>query len=114
GIDLRQDWPMALRQMGFDVTQPTVWIAEGPLAGWSPDTPLLDDVTALSAAGSRFGADDHPGEHHDAAEYLAAGGWETVQIPLADLFAATGLPGLRHDDPADGSVASSYVSATRI
>lgn len=28
-IDLRDDWPKALRDNGFDTAQPTVWIAEG-------------------------------------------------------------------------------------
>ena len=31
-IDLRRDWPTALRQAGFDADQPTAWIAEGLLA----------------------------------------------------------------------------------
>ena len=30
-IDLRQDWPMALRDTGFDRTEPTAWSAEGLL-----------------------------------------------------------------------------------
>jgi methyltransferase (TIGR00027 family) len=34
-IDLRQDWPAALRQAGFDADQPTAWIAEG-LLGYLP------------------------------------------------------------------------------
>src|SRR5699024_9016412 len=31
-IDLRQDWPAALRQAGFDAERPTAWIAEGLVA----------------------------------------------------------------------------------
>lgn len=31
GIDLREDWPAALRGSGFDVTRPTAWSAEGLL-----------------------------------------------------------------------------------
>jgi methyltransferase (TIGR00027 family) len=30
-VDLRDDWPSALRAAGFDSTQPTAWIAEGLL-----------------------------------------------------------------------------------
>ncbi len=30
-VDLRQDWPMALQQAGFDASQPSVWSAEGLL-----------------------------------------------------------------------------------
>jgi methyltransferase (TIGR00027 family) len=60
GIDLRQHWPTALRRTGFDTGQPAVWLAEGLLIGFLPPDAqdrLLDDVTALSAPGSRFAAD---------------------------------------------------------
>src|SRR5271170_1209099 len=60
GIDLREDWPAALRGAGFDAAQPTAWLAEGVLIGFLPpeaEVRLLDNVTALSAAGSRFAAD---------------------------------------------------------
>ena len=63
GIDLRRDWPEALRRVGFDATQPTIWIAEGLFIGFLPPATqdrLLDDVTALSAAGSRAAADYLP------------------------------------------------------
>lgn len=29
GVDLRQDWPAALRAAGWDAAQPTAWCAEG-------------------------------------------------------------------------------------
>jgi methyltransferase (TIGR00027 family) len=60
GIDLREDWPAALRNAGFDPAQPTAWLAEGVLIGFLPpeaEVRLLDNVDALSAAGSRFAAD---------------------------------------------------------
>lgn len=55
-IDLRDDWPKALRDSGFHPTQPTAWIAEGLLIYLPPDAQdrLLDNITALSAAGSRI------------------------------------------------------------
>jgi methyltransferase (TIGR00027 family) len=59
-IDLRQDWPAALRQAGFDGTQPTAWNAEGLMIGFLPpeaEDRLLDNITALSAPGSRFAGD---------------------------------------------------------
>ena len=31
GIDLREDWPSALKAAGFDPTAPTAWLAEGLL-----------------------------------------------------------------------------------
>jgi methyltransferase (TIGR00027 family) len=55
-VDLRDDWPAALRAAGFDPAQPTAWIAEGLLVYLPPDAQdrLLDNVTALSAPGSRL------------------------------------------------------------
>lgn len=60
GIDLREDWPAALQEAGFDCAQPTAWLAEGVLIGWLPpeaEVRLLDSITPLSAEGSRFAAD---------------------------------------------------------
>ena len=60
GIDLRQDWLAALRRVGFDTAEPTIWIAEQLLVGYLPpdaQNRLLQDVTAVSAAGSRFAAE---------------------------------------------------------
>ncbi len=58
-IDLRHDWPAALRQAGFDARQPAAWIAEGLLAFLPPEAQdrLLDNITALSADGSRLVAE---------------------------------------------------------
>lgn len=63
-IDLRQDWPAALRQAGFQSDQPTAWLAEGLLRYLPPDAQdrLLDDITAQSSPGSRLGT-NIPGLH---------------------------------------------------
>ena len=55
-IDLRDDWPAALRDSGFDPTMPAAWIAEGLLIYLPPDAQdrLFDNITALSAPGSRL------------------------------------------------------------
>lgn len=55
-IDLRQDWPTALRRAGFDPDRPTAWTAEGLLPFLRPDAQdrLLDTITALSVVGSRL------------------------------------------------------------
>lgn len=58
-IDLRGDWPTALRQAGFDPSTPTAWSAEGllpylPAAGQDL---LFDRISELSAAGSRIAAE---------------------------------------------------------
>jgi methyltransferase (TIGR00027 family) len=60
--DLRQDWPARLRQAGFDADRPTAWIAEGLLHYLAPDAKqrLLENITALSAVGSRLALDNLP------------------------------------------------------
>ncbi|OBJ06957.1 SAM-dependent methyltransferase [Mycobacterium colombiense] len=61
-IDLREDWPAALRAGGFDVTQPTSWSAEGLLMYLPPDAQdrLFDNITELSAPGSKLATEYHP------------------------------------------------------
>lgn len=63
-MDLRQDWPKALREAGFDPDEPTAWAAEGLLPYLPADAQdlLFQRIAALSARGSRvaveaFGAD---------------------------------------------------------
>ena len=64
-IDLRDDWPSALRAAGFDPARPTAWIAEGLLPYLPPDAQdrLFDNITALSAPGSRLAT-----EHMDMTQ----------------------------------------------
>lgn len=70
-VDLRDDWPAALRAAGFRPDQPTAWSAEGLLGYLPPEAQdrLLDTVTALSAPGSRFATEStpvrDPGERDD-------------------------------------------------
>ena len=58
-IDLRQDWPKALREAGFDADAPTAWLAEGLLMYLPADAQdrLFEQVTTLSAPGSRVAAE---------------------------------------------------------
>ena len=55
-MDLRYDWPKALREAGFDATVPTAWLAEGLLMYLPADAQdrLFEQITELSAAGSRI------------------------------------------------------------
>jgi methyltransferase (TIGR00027 family) len=55
-IDLREDWPAALVEAGFDPKLPTAWSAEGLLVYLPPDAQdrLFDNIVALSAPGSRI------------------------------------------------------------
>ena len=58
-VDLRVDWPAALRDNGFDETAPTAWLAEGLLMYLPADAQdlLFERVTELSAPGSRVAAE---------------------------------------------------------
>ena len=55
-IDLRQDWPEALRQAGFEDSVPTAWSAEGllPYLPAQAQDLLLERIQTLSVPGSRI------------------------------------------------------------
>ncbi|WP_433664839.1 SAM-dependent methyltransferase [Nocardia sp. CA-128927] len=58
-VDLRDDWPAALLDAGFDPTTPTVWSAEGLLPylpGTAQDS-LFARIEKLSAPGSGLALD---------------------------------------------------------
>jgi methyltransferase (TIGR00027 family) len=61
-VDLRDDWPAALRAAGFDPARPVAWSAEGLLGYLPPEGQdrLLDTITALSAPGSRVATESKP------------------------------------------------------
>jgi methyltransferase (TIGR00027 family) len=61
-IDLRDDWPKALLDNGFDLEQPTAWIAEGLLIYLPPEAQdlLFDRINELSAPGSRVATEHIP------------------------------------------------------
>ncbi len=64
-VDLRQDWPTALRAAGFDPARPTAWLAEGLLMYLPAEAQdrLFEQITELSAPGSRVSAEAV--RHHD-------------------------------------------------
>jgi methyltransferase (TIGR00027 family) len=69
-IDLREDWPTALRDSGFDDTKPSAWSAEGLLMYLPPEAQdrLFDHITALSAPGSQIATEYHPDNGPTMAE----------------------------------------------
>ena len=76
-VDLRHDWPQALRDAGFDPARPTAWLAEGLLPFLPADAQeaMFDSVDQLSGPGSRvaveiFGADEE--KRKEAEEKWAA------------------------------------------
>src|SRR5947209_349850 len=90
-VDLRDDWPAALVDAGFDPRQPTTWSAEGLLVYLPPDAQdrLFDNIAALSAPGSRV-ATEHM-DMRDAPADWAERLTERAQrigsnINLAELF----------------------------
>ena len=91
-IDLREDWPTALREGGFDVTQPTAWSAEGLLPYLPPEAQdrLFDNITALSAPGSRLATEHVPDPNAFSDERLQriSERWQRFGFDLnaADLF----------------------------
>ncbi|WP_343574998.1 class I SAM-dependent methyltransferase [Mycobacterium sp.] len=58
-IDLRQDWPAALKAAGLHPAAPTAWLAEGLLMYLPADAQdrLFAQITELSAPGSRVAAE---------------------------------------------------------
>ncbi len=136
-IDLREDWPAALIEAGFDSTQPTAWLAEELLPYLPGDAQdrLFKLIGAHSAVGSRIAVEGFTmdparytpekratrrarGEHMraslgldidadalmytddvraDAAEWLAAHGWNVDAVASVDEMARLGRPALEDE-----------------
>jgi methyltransferase (TIGR00027 family) len=73
-IDLRQDWPGALRAAGFDSTAPTAWLAEGLLMYLPAEAQdaLFTQVGELSPAGSRIAAETAASHADERREQMRA------------------------------------------
>ena len=59
-VDLRHDWPQALRDAGFDTTRPTAWLAEGLLLflpGQAQEA-MFTSIDTLSGSGSRIAVEN--------------------------------------------------------
>jgi methyltransferase (TIGR00027 family) len=102
-IDLRQDWPKALLEAGLDKSRPTAWIAEGLFGYLPPEAQdrLLDNITALSAEGSRLGCEAIPDRSQldveEARERMrrATAKWREHGLEMD--FADLGFEGERND-----------------
>ncbi len=134
GLDLRDDWPSALKAFGFDESSPVAWIAEGLLPYLSPEdqSKLLERMSECSAPTSTLAFDriagdvtaggraerlakrsgiqmDHllsSGEADDPRAFLEASGWQTDERS-ADQIAAQYKRDLR--DPFSTSQAEAAV-----
>ncbi|MHA7653680.1 SAM-dependent methyltransferase [Mycobacterium sp. ML4] len=107
-VDLRDDWMAALRRVGFDPGQPTVWIAENLLVGYLPPDAqdrLLHELSAASAAGSWFAADHMPWTEAQLQEGRAfIEGWrrEGLEVELAKLTYAAEFGSIAENLEAHG------------
>jgi len=59
-VDLRDDWPKALQDSGFDAAKPSAWIAEGLLIYLpaAAQQQLFTGIDALAGTGSHVAAED--------------------------------------------------------
>jgi methyltransferase (TIGR00027 family) len=112
--DLRTGWSSALVDAGLKPSEPSAWLAEGLLVYLERDVVehLVDDVTGLSPAGSRFAAERgdatapdsvgdaadsgsvtrlwHTGDDRNTAQLLTAAGWAAAEHDLRDVAASYG------------------------
>ena len=91
-IDLREDWPAALKAAGFDPAAPTAWSAEGLLVYLPPEAQdkLFDNIGALSAPGSQIATEyhaDHGAGLRQRSESIS-GRWKDhgLDMNLSDLW----------------------------
>jgi methyltransferase (TIGR00027 family) len=71
GIDLRHDWPAALRAAGFDSNLPTAWSAEGLLPYLTAEAQdlLFDRIQGLSSAGSQVAVEAFTNDFFSAESF---------------------------------------------
>jgi methyltransferase (TIGR00027 family) len=132
-IDLREEWPIALTDAGFDANLPSAWTAEGLLAYLSDDEAvrLLTYVSELSSPNSHLAletsriADDATLSHarelpaldqiatmwrgglqQGAADWLEQHGWQVERRYRASLSASYGRP-------APDASTGGFLTATR-
>jgi methyltransferase (TIGR00027 family) len=70
-VDLRNDWPAALRAAGFDPAAPTAWSAEGLLPYLTAEAQdvLFERITDLSAPGSRVAVEGFTNDFYSAESF---------------------------------------------
>jgi len=121
-VDLRSDWPQALRKCGFDPSKPSAWIAEGLLI-YLPATAqdqLFAGIDSLSAPGSQVAVEEsvplddeafdakrqeeravgnytffqlvYNEQHAPAREWFGSRGWWAVATPLPYQLRSLGRP----------------------
>ena len=99
GIDLRQDWPVALTAAGFDPTAPTAWLAEGLLMYLPAEAQdlLFTQITELSAPGSRVSAESIGHRDEERREQMRMR-WEKMADEIG-LERPVDISDLTYNDP---------------
>ena len=107
-VDLREDWPAALRESGFDRSRPSAWVVEGLLVYLpaAAQADLFTGIDGLAVRDSRVAVDDgkpFSDELHRAArdEERASGGgsqffsliYNEQHAPAIDWFTDHGWQG---------------------
>ena len=104
-VDLRVDWPAALRDNGFDEAAPTAWLAEGLLMYLPADAQdlLFERVTQLSAPGSRVAAETVGVHSEERREQMRE---KFAQLAASfEMKQAIDVQELMYDDPDRADVA---------
>lgn len=98
-MNLREDWPAAIRAAGFSAVAPTAWLAEGLLQYLDDEAKasLLAAVTEISAPGSEIAIEHSPAGVSSLRTYAAlqaAIDSRGVQFDPAEIWR-----GEHHEDP---------------
>lgn len=82
-VDLRHDWPAALKAAGFDPGLPTAWLAEGLLMYLPAEAQdlLFERLTELSAPGSRVSVEYMPHRDEERRAQMRAR-WDKMATDL--------------------------------
>jgi len=121
-VDLRNDWPQALRKHGFDPSRPSAWIAEGLLIYLpaAAQDQLFAGIDSLAAPGSQVAVEEsvplddeafeakrqeeraagndrffqlvYNEQHAPAREWFGSRGWWAVATPLPYQLRSLGRP----------------------
>ncbi|ADG97069.1 methyltransferase [Segniliparus rotundus DSM 44985] len=93
-VDLREDWPAALKAAGFDPSAPTAWSAEGllPYLPGAAQDLLFQRVVELSAPGSQIAVESFRGRFNPTRfqdvqrKYTQDQGNPFAKIDISKLF----------------------------
>jgi methyltransferase (TIGR00027 family) len=98
-VDLRGDWPAALRAAGFDPASPTAWLAEGLLMYLPAEAQdrLFEQIGELSAPGSRISAEAVRHRDEDSRAQMRAR-WEKMADDMG-IERTVDIADLTYNDP---------------